>query len=976
MPPPLTPEEIRSIRGPRTQAEFAALLGVSPVTVYRWELQDGAGQSRTPRRTMQARIRTLAGEAPPADGDPARPPPAHRRERGLRPEELDRFLSILDMVLQARWREAEDAVLPFLHAQDTCVGMRSFAQMIMAQVQLFERGDVRSALTSLQPALDADGEAGLPTWIAARIHVTAALVFAHPDGRIFHPGRVNLSAARAEALLPATGTEDLHGLLAMARFVAAKGAGDARLASQVISRAEPMLRATRSPLLKVLRTELCGYNAALTGQLVRARQRLSEAVELAKVHGVPTARFRAEAKLAWLELFSGEPYEAVRTRVVRARRFADQARLTSDVAEAILEATSAELAFRRGDFEGAATALARAQESQRIRKLVSPEALAIATRVVMLRQEDGGLDALEAQLEESLQGNAMAGESAIRLYLRGMRALAEGNFEVAARDLLAAEGDVREAGCPLWLGLLAASLASYCALLAGDLETSQIASRRAEKALERYPAAWAGAFLAGFQAMIAAAQGRPEDARLHIESAVGTFARAGDRVQLAILGRVRAVVAWLTEAPDADSELATSDAELRALGLPTPPALRVQALEDLRARMLETPVMAAPVLEARELLVPLKRLTLRGQAPKQVADELLQAVAELTGEELGWVCELDSTGKASGFARRGPSPSDLSPQDHFEFGDGCGRRFRLGLVGPVPAAQRPVLQALAQVAGQAMEIGALRSYATPSDAVAAAASAPEIHGMVARSKAMRQVAEDLHRLRHSRATVLITGESGTGKEVVARALHESSRRAREAYVTFNCSTVPRDLFEGQLFGYRKGAFTGASQDHPGVIRAADGGTLLLDEVGDLPLDLQPKLLRFLENAEVLPLGETSPHRVDVRVVAATHKDLADLVRQGQFREDLFFRLQVVPIHLAPLRERPEDVVPLIEHFLAAQLEEGEPPPRLAPEVVAELQAYRWPGNAREVRNVVERATAYTPIPRVLGPEHLRLGGAR
>ena len=139
------------------------------------------------------------------------------------------------------------------------------------------------------------------------------------------------------------------------------------------------------------------------------------------------------------------------------------------------------------------------------------------------------------------------------------------------------------------------------------------------------------------------------------------------------------------------------------------------------------------------------------------------------------------------------------------------------------------------------------------------------------------------------STVIVTGESGVGKEIVARAIHDLSERGRNAYVAFNCATVPRELFEGQLFGYRRGSFTGATSDHPGVIRAANGGTLFLDEIAELSLDIQPKLLRFLENSEVFPLGERAPVRVDVRVLPATHRDLASLVREGRFREDLYYR---------------------------------------------------------------------------------------
>src|SRR5262249_55650319 len=152
----------------------------------------------------------------------------------------------------------------------------------------------------------------------------------------------------------------------------------------------------------------------------------------------------------------------------------------------------------------------------------------------------------------------------------------------------------------------------------------------------------------------------------------------------------------------------------------------------------------------------------------------------------------------------------------------------------------------------------------------------------------------------------IHGESGTGKELVARAVHDLSPRASLPYVAFNCAAVPRELFEAQLFGYKKGAFTGAARDEPGVLRAAAGGTIFLDEIGELPLDVQPKLLRVLENGEVFPLGDKRPQRIDVRVVAATHRDLLALVRDGRFREDLYYRLQVIVLRIPPLRDRRDD----------------------------------------------------------------------
>ena len=231
---------------------------------------------------------------------------------------------------------------------------------------------------------------------------------------------------------------------------------------------------------------------------------------------------------------------------------------------------------------------------------------------------------------------------------------------------------------------------------------------------------------------------------------------------------------------------------------------------------------------------------------------------------------------------------------------------------------------------------------------------------------------ELGRLSGSRATIIVTGESGTGKEVVARAIHALSRRAARPYVTFNSAAVPRDLFESQLFGHKRGAFTGAVTDHLGVIRAADGGTLFLDEIGELPLDVQPKLLRFLENGEVLPLGERQPVQVDVRVIAATHRDLLRLVREGRFREDLYYRLSVIPLEIAPLRERRDDVVALARHFVRGMTPPGSAAPVLTDDGEAKLLAHSWPGNVRELRNVIERSLAFEPLPRLLGAGELRI----
>ncbi|MBE2253813.1 MAG: sigma 54-interacting transcriptional regulator [Myxococcus sp.] len=228
--------------------------------------------------------------------------------------------------------------------------------------------------------------------------------------------------------------------------------------------------------------------------------------------------------------------------------------------------------------------------------------------------------------------------------------------------------------------------------------------------------------------------------------------------------------------------------------------------------------------------------------------------------------------------------------------------------------------------------------------------------IVAESAAMQQVVAQARRAAASTATVLLTGESGSGKEALARLVHEASRRARGPFVAVNCGAIPRELAESELFGHEKGAFTGASTAHAGVFERADGGTLFLDEVGELPLELQVKLLRALEEKLVTRLGGKAVTSVDVRVVAATNRALEAAVEAGEFREDLFYRLNVVRLTLEPLRARPDDVLPLAKLFLTRHANAlGRPPPLLSDAARAALGSYRWPGNARQLSNALERA---------------------
>jgi two-component system nitrogen regulation response regulator NtrX len=227
--------------------------------------------------------------------------------------------------------------------------------------------------------------------------------------------------------------------------------------------------------------------------------------------------------------------------------------------------------------------------------------------------------------------------------------------------------------------------------------------------------------------------------------------------------------------------------------------------------------------------------------------------------------------------------------------------------------------------------------------------------MAGQSPAMQQLREAIRKAAPSEARVLITGENGAGKELVAEAIHRQSKRAAAPFVRVNCAAIPRELIESELFGHERGAFTGAVRRKIGLIEQAHTGTLFLDEIGDMALDTQAKLLRVLQEHELLRVGGNQPIRFDVRVIAATNKNLEKEIQAGRFRDDLFFRLAVIPIHVPPLRERREDVTVLANHFLEQLAKTyGRRPKQLSSEAMALLENYHWPGNVRELRNIIER----------------------
>ena len=246
----------------------------------------------------------------------------------------------------------------------------------------------------------------------------------------------------------------------------------------------------------------------------------------------------------------------------------------------------------------------------------------------------------------------------------------------------------------------------------------------------------------------------------------------------------------------------------------------------------------------------------------------------------------------------------------------------------------------------------------------------QFEGIVTQGPAMQEIFRTITKVAEYKSTILITGESGTGKELVARAIHNLSPRKKNPFVAINCGAIPETLLESELFGYRRGAFTDANRDRAGLFEEANTGTMLLDEIGELPSTLQVKLLRVLQDESIRRLGDNKDTQVDVRIIAATVRDLAADVKQGKFREDLFYRLNVLPIHLPPLRDRPEDVKLLVEHFIErhnARL--GTHIQGVSPEALKLMMEYNWPGNVRETENTVERAMVLSEGP-FITPEDL------
>ncbi len=960
------PEAIRALRGERSRAAFARQLGVTPLTVYRWELPEAAAQARRPRGRVMEALRQLA-----EGGQPSLPPVPrllpHRQE--LSREERTRLASCLTLLQRADWRAAENTLLELLTSGELrSAGARALASVSLAYAYRWGYEDVRRAFAVLLPHL-AEADAGLlpAESVEVHVHAMAANLYASPDGRIFDAGKMNVHVARAEALLRSTHhlSAEVRCQLRIAEVAAAFYLGAPELLARQYGRLEEALAEVTDPSLRLMATHGLAHEAAIRGEVSLATRRFRELAQAAARLGYGLLEARSLAFLAQHRLDEAcEPDEALAQ--VRRARTAFDGRLGRCFSFIFAVRAEADALLRLGRFPEAEAVLEQGNAvveelSWTPHPLVVQHArfLYLTGRYADMRQLAHQLSSYTGPIQQPLT-------RAYGCFVEAFADWADGHAQRAAEGFAATHARVLELGGWPYLRRDTAVCEVGARAAAGQLPESRAALRRARAILEQFPSAWSTALLHRHEGWLLAREGKLREAREKLEASLATFNLAADLPEAALTRRTLAAVARAAGEPGAEAWHQQSEEELRRYGITPPPDFHTDTLAVQEAPSPD----AAPRLGAEALAVPFERLSVRGMGASLIQRELVAVLEGLFPGRGPRLEELDSQGRATPLLGAGGVPAS----EWVEFGDGCGRRLRVGVAGPLPADGRALICALARLAGFALEVAALRGFAQTEAPLREPEGAPEVPGFIAASAAMRKLKTELAGLSGSRATVIVTGESGSGKEVVARALHRLSARADRPYVAFNCAAVPRELFEGQLFGYRRGAYTGAATDHPGVLRAAHGGTLFLDEIGELPLEVQPKLLRFLENGEIFPLGETRPAQVDVRVIAATHRDLGQLVREGRFREDLYYRLQVVPVRVPPLRERREDIIALARHFVGQLTPEGQEPPQLGPDALATLVAHPWPGNVRELRNVIERSLAFGSLPAVLGADRLRITG--
>jgi hypothetical protein len=962
--PELGPKRIRKLRGALSRAAFAHKLGVTPQTVYRWELPESAAEARRPRSVMLERLRALTGHASPVPPPPASPPlPA--ADAGWVDDTVARVLPSLERIYRGDVRRGQSELVQIVASTPgLSANARATACFGIALSELLDRSDARAALMAIAPLLN-DAEAGrLDPNVSAKLFAVAAMCHAFPDVLLFDLARVHAYQARVESM-PGRADDEALCTASLAALCAATWVGDAELLERAFAKLEESRWDSMSDIFKLHVDEFRALRLMYAGRGSPSLASCESAVQTAEQHSNPLVLARTLGRLALCQLDLLTDPERVLEVARRAKSIAQHGRTAPGVHQLLALRAEMESLLRLGRLQDALVVADEVDAWSDETGMPAFSAISAQTRLYVVCGRVPQLNALAARIRRCELPALKPICEAYHSYVEASTAFCL-NDDPQLSVALYAQAELQAARWPFLLrDVLLYRVYAHAG--AGEASAGRVALRRAQRFVDGFPSPWYTAHLRRLEGGLAAARGHWVEGRQQLQSAIATFELAKDACDAALARYLYALIAD-SFAPDGEpGPLAKARAELERLGIPEPRAMRTGVARFGREVLREEAAHPRASRSPERLVVPFQRVAMRGASPNLILSELMSVGRALFPGRAFHLEELDSSGDSRGlFGERAATELDWA-----EFSDGAGRLLRLGVDGELDRDERSTLSLLSLVAALSLEVASLRSVGERPTVHASSPPVPELPGFVAASSEMRRLRAELVRLSGSRSTVIITGESGVGKELVARAIHDLSERSPHPYIAFNCGTVPRDLFEGQLFGYRRGAYTGATADHPGVIRAATRGTLFLDEIGELPLDIQPKLLRFLENAEVFPLGERAPVHVDVRVLAATHRDLASLVREGKFREDLYYRLQVVPVFVPPLRERRADIPVLARHFLRDLTRRGDPPV-LAPDALAALMELRFPGNVRELKNIIERALAYYPEQPVLRAEHLRL----
>jgi len=689
--------------------------------------------------------------------------------------------------------------------------------------------------------------------------------------------------------------------------------------------------------------------------------------------------------------------------VAQLRRRYDQAGALAERAVALLEsadqpdrlaaalATLGQINVKLGELNTAETALRRAlQISAQTSNLRAQETTgAVYDTLAQIALMRGDYEGAAEHLTRAAEAFGNYGRETSRWYEWSVRVITArlANRRGRPDDALALADAILDAeGAPPAERLDAELIAAEALVLSKRPKDAEARLTTVEGRIDprTTPGAW-GEFLR-VRGLLQAAEGRPNEAYHDIAQSVSVFELVGERYQAAVshfaLGRLARDAGARSVS---DRHLTQARDEFRALG-------SLRDLDDAERALAGpatpgTGIYLGSPADADDAIV--QRLVNASVLPDLLAHELVMAAREAVLAELAVVYVAPPGGDLRILASAGGDTAAARTLATAATAGGtfAGQPVAVRPLGADPDGPRVLAVAsarpwsdlalrrtrmMAAVARQGFELCGARERPVAARVTSTERPLePLLAGFICASPSMQRVVEQVQRLQGNDLTVLITGESGTGKELVARAIHVGSPRNAATFLPYNCTTTTRDLADSQLFGHRRGAFTGAVNDQPGLIRAAAGGTLFLDEVGDLPFDVQPKLLRFLEQSEILPVGDTRPQQVDVRVLAATNADLEQRVSEGKFREDLYYRLSVIRIHIPPLRQRRDEIPHLATFFLREAADRlSKPDVGLSPEVLSLFASYWWPGNVRQLRNEVQRAVALAAPGSTVVPEHL------